>query len=268
MKQLSILLLFVTLFSCGSGNSNDDKIVLTSDFGPPAKLMEHIQKDFKTWWTYHKKYSLLSRDFIPLSEKGKEMEKKDYLKTLATGRYLSIRLYDPDSTVFYQLYPIGPLAAPHIRENIRDDAAAEYERMSWEGDPFPDFEFTDLNGVSYSKEDLKGKTVFFKTWFIGCAPCIAEMPELNALVEHYKDRDDVVFLSVALDKAGPLEKFLTKTQFDYAVIAEQKDFLRNTDLFQTFNAFPTHVVMDKKGLIVKVTSSYEELEYALERMDL
>ena len=230
--------------------------------------MEHIQKDFKTWWTYHKKYSLLSRDFIPLSEKGTEMEKMDYLKALATGKYLSIRLYDPDSTVFYKLYPIDPLAAKYIAENIRDDAAAEYERMSWVGNSFPDFSFTDLNGVQYSKEALKGKTVFFKTWFIGCKPCIAEMPDLNAMVESMKDRENVVFISVALDKAPALQKFLDKTQFDYAVVADQKSFLRNTELFQTFNAFPTHVIMDDKGLIQNVSSTFEEMEYALNKLDL
>lgn len=266
MKQFSLLLLGLLLFSCSS--KSDNKIVLTSDFGPPAKLTEHIQKDFKTWWTYHKKYSLLSRDFTPLDESGRVIKKTAYLKQLATGKYISIRLYDPDSTIFYKLYTMNPQAALYIQDNVKDDAAAEYARMSWEGDPFPDFEFTDLNGVTYRKEDLKGKTVFFKTWFIGCKPCIAEMPDLNAMVAHYKDREDVLFISVALDKAGPLEKFLSKTQFDYAVVADQKKFLRSNEFFQTFNAFPTHVVMDKQGKVAKVTSSYEELEYAVERMEL
>jgi thiol-disulfide isomerase/thioredoxin len=51
----------------------------------------------------------------------------------------------------------------------------------------PDFSFKDLNG-NYKYESMKGKIVVIKCWYIHCAACIKEFPEVNNLVRKYKDR--------------------------------------------------------------------------------
>jgi thiol-disulfide isomerase/thioredoxin len=46
---------------------------------------------------------------------------------------------------------------------------------------------------------MKGKIVVIKCWYIHCAACIKEFPEVNNLVRKYKDRKDIIFISLAED---------------------------------------------------------------------
>lgn len=95
-----------------------------------------------------------------------------------------------------------------------------------------------------------------KTWFIACKPCLEEFPELNELVETYKNNDDIVFISLALDKQEELEKFLLKKPFKYKVIANQKVFIQ--DELKT-NKFPTHIIVDTDGNYLRIPNDADKL---------
>ena len=131
-----------------------------------------------------------------------------------------------------------------------------------EGKKIPKFNFKDLKSKIYNSETTKDKIVVLKFWFIHCQKCVEEMPNLNKLVKKYKDRNDIVFLSLAFDKNEELKKFLTKKAFYYPVVGNQKNYLLQ-DL--EIESFPTHMIINKKGLISKVVNSYEELEIALKK---
>ena len=59
------------------------------------------------------------------------------------------------------------------------------------GKPALPFSVTDINGNNYSLESLKGKVVVINFWFVECKLYIMEMPELNKIVEKYKNKDVV-----------------------------------------------------------------------------
>lgn len=46
----------------------------------------------------------------------------------------------------------------------------------------------------------KAKYIIADFWYTGCGPCRAEIPELNALYDRLKLRDDVLFISVNTDR--------------------------------------------------------------------
>jgi thiol-disulfide isomerase/thioredoxin len=122
------------------------------------------------------------------------------------------------------------------------------------GKPLPDFVFKDILGNTYTPEDIKGKVVVINLWFISCAPCIEEMPELNKLVKEYENNDAVLFLALALDEKGPrLNTFLETHVFNYNIVPDSQDYIIKK--LQT-NSFPTHMVLDKNSNVVFTLSGF------------
>jgi len=111
------------------------------------------------------------------------------------------------------------------------------------------FTATDLDGKSINLKDLEGKIVVVNFWFINCAPCRIEMPELNALVDSFKN-DKIVFIAVALDKQNDLQKFLQTTSFKYRIVGDGGNIAAQYGV----GSYPTHLILDKKGKAVFHTS--------------
>jgi len=88
-----------------------------------------------------------------------------------------------------------------------------YGCYQMEGKQFPKFHYVDLNGNTYTSENTKGKILVLKAWFISCKACVAEMPMLNKLTEEYKNRKDIVFVSIAWDSKKALEAFEKRVGF-------------------------------------------------------
>jgi len=49
------------------------------------------------------------------------------------------------------------------------------------GKPAPDFTLTDINGKNWQLSNLRGKVVFINFWASWCAPCLEEIPSMEAL---------------------------------------------------------------------------------------
>ncbi len=111
------------------------------------------------------------------------------------------------------------------------------------GQSLPDFNFKDINGKEIKLKDLKGKPIVINFWFAGCIPCLAEMPELNALKEKYKN-SDVTFLSMTFEKKSKVITFLKQHPFHFISISDVKEYCDNiTDLY------PLTLFVDKNGII-------------------
>lgn len=113
---------------------------------------------------------------------------------------------------------------------------------------FPDFSLKKLDGSEFNSTSLAGKTAVFNFWFIGCKPCIREMPLLNEVVEQYRNKPDVVFLAPALDEQEKLVQFFNDHTFSYQVLSSAKEFVKTMKI----SSFPTHIIVDSKGLIQEV----------------
>lgn len=130
----------------------------------------------------------------------------------------------------------------------------------------PGFNVTSLAGQKLDLASLKGKVVVLNFWFIGCPPCIAEMPGLNQLVAEFKDKD-VVFIAFARDQEKELREFLPTKPFHYQVIANAET---QHDLYQ-LNMWPTHIIINREGkvaqrLIGGGMNRHEELRRLLNRV--
>ncbi|MFH6935070.1 TlpA family protein disulfide reductase [Flavobacterium sp. FlaQc-30] len=219
-----------------------------------------IQKTFSDWSVYQSKKIMLSRDFKAFDLQSKEISKENFLDQLANGNYIPIRLKSEESVYNYKLFKILPKSDTSIKATINQIGFDALKNYQMEGTAFPKFSFKDLNGNLVTNESMKGKIIVIKCWYIHCTPCIREFPQVNKLVEEYKDRKDIVFISLAEDSAEQLKAFLIRKPLSYAVIPDMKVYMNEA---LQLNSFPTHFILNKEGMIAKVLPNFESLEEAL-----
>lgn len=70
----------------------------------------------------------------------------------------------------------------------------------------------DLNGATQSLAAWKGQPIVVNFWATWCAPCVKEMPELDALQKKYPQ---IKFVGIGVDSAANMQKFVEKVQVSY-----------------------------------------------------
>lgn len=219
-----------------------------------------IQKTYTDWSAYQSKNIMLSRDFVALDPLSKEISKESFLDQLANGNFIPIRLKSSESVYYYKLFQIQPKSDTSIKATINQIGFDASKNFEMEGKAFPKFSFKDLNGNLVSNETMKDKIIVIKCWYIHCTPCIKEFPQVNKLTEEYKDRKDIVFISLAEDSPEQLKTFLARKPLLYSVIPSMKEYMNEA---LQLNSFPTHFILNKEGMIAKVLPNFESLEVAL-----
>lgn len=255
-----LLLSLVILFSCNDGKEQS-KTAIASTKKTEKKFVDY-QTNFKAWWIYHHKNIAFDLDFIPIDQNGDEIQKKEFFSLIKLGLYLIEKKPSVNEVNRYQLVKTDHNIDKSIKTALKFMGLDLLNNLKQEGQPFPQFSFTDINGKEYSNKSIKGKTVLVKCWLIGCAVCVKEFPELNTLVEVYKGREDLIFLSLAKDDDSELIKFLQKKPFSYIVVGNQDDFI-SKDL--SVREFPIHFVINKDGIIERVFQSAQGIENFLDK---
>ena len=141
-----------------------------------------------------------------------------------------------------------------MADGVTDDMDMSMEDDSSE--KFPPFEGSDLDGNPVTSELFKENSVtVVNFWFSSCAPCIAELSELNALNEELKLKGGAV-IGINADTIGGDESMIMEARS----ILEKKGAAYQNIHFSTdseagkltysITAFPTTVVVDRSGRIV------------------
>lgn len=246
----TLLLLLSFLFGC------KNLPVVTSRETPTD-----ILQDFMSFWLYWNHNVKLSRNYIAYDDHNKQMDKLSFVDSLITGKYLPLRIGSEDSLT-YCLYPFSDTTNSRISHTISQYGGYFHKYYLMEGKPAPDFHFVDLNGVVYDPSICKGKIMVLNCWFTKCGACIAEMPQLNQLVNTYKNRKDILFVSLAMDSARKVKDFLSKTRFDYAAVPATESY--QEDSLHIF-MWPTQIIINKKGIISRMMNDYADLATVLKK---
>ena len=127
------------------------------------------------------------------------------------------------------------------KDYSKDD---ENNRKKLKGSTVEDLVMTDIHGNSYTSETLRGKVVIIDFWFVTCAACIQEMPDLNKIKEDF-GTDEVAYFGITFDEKAKVAKFLSRVKYDYTIIADAKNL---TDRFG-IKFYPTTLVIDKQGKV-------------------
>lgn len=162
-----------------------------------------------------------------------------------TGEYY-IKPIDPDNEkTSFILYKLSEKDKQRNLVNIDKMPKPAESKFFKTGESFSKIKTTDMHGNKINTKNLKGKIIAVNYWFTTCIPCVTEMPELNKIVDKYKNDSSVVFISIALDDANTIEKFLKLHPFKYAIIDDGR-FLANDN---NITSYPTNVVVDQNGKV-------------------
>ena len=104
---------------------------------------------------------------------------------------------------------------------------------------------TDVQGKKHSLAIHQGKWVVLNVWATWCAPCIKEMPELEALA---RARTDVVVLGLAADgdNIERLRQFAHALRVSYPIIAGNDEMMRQYKV----RGYPTTFLFNHRGELV------------------
>jgi thiol-disulfide isomerase/thioredoxin len=125
------------------------------------------------------------------------------------------------------------------------------------------FSLTDSHGRVHTLESHAGRWVLVNLWATWCLPCLAEMPDLEALS---KSRNDLVVLGLAVDgqNSARVTRFAEKLAVTYPIIAGNPETARQFGP----RGYPTSILYDPSGrrtLFKEGPVSREEIEALLDR---
>lgn len=110
-----------------------------------------------------------------------------------------------------------------------------------------DLELTAMEGDATSLHEFRGKVIFLNYWATWCPPCIAEMPNIQALYSEYGERDEIVFVMVSLDDDREKARaFIRRKGFTFPVYYLESPRPRSLQS----NIVPATFVINREGKIV------------------
>lgn len=113
-----------------------------------------------------------------------------------------------------------------------------------------DFTLQDLDGNSYTLNDLRGRPVIINFWATWCAPCRVEMPELQAAFEKYEE-DGLVILALDQDEPPDVVHDFFYNEMDLTFTPLLDDGGRVSQLYGVFN-FPSTFFVNANGEITAI----------------
>lgn len=151
---------------------------------------------------------------------------------------------------FLPRYKEVAAAYPDLIERYQAEADKVYATAP--GTPIPYLpELEAVDGSRINMKDLFGKVIYIDVWATWCGPCCAEIPYLEKVVERFKDRDDICFVSLSMDATR--EPWLAKLEKDkpswpqYRLTEEEADkFMKAVG----FDAIPRFFIIAPDGTFV------------------
>jgi len=105
----------------------------------------------------------------------------------------------------------------------------------------------DLTGSPVALKQLLGRPVVANFWATWCAPCVEEMPHLDALS---KSLPNIQFVGIGIDTASNISHFVTKIPVSYPLyVAGHAGIALVRELGNAAGGLPFTVLLDAEGHI-------------------
>jgi len=150
------------------------------------------------------------------------------------------------------------------REGGEGGASASEADSAQPKRPAPSFELESPTGEPITLADQRGKPVVIDFWATWCAPCLLQVPELNAFWKKHRDAADVAVIGVAVDSEGAsvVAPWIAEQGVEYTIALGDEALAREFGVM----GFPTLAIIDADGNIVSLhvgVTKADELEELL-----
>ena len=112
----------------------------------------------------------------------------------------------------------------------------------------PEFKLKEFSGKEVTLESSRGKVILLNFWATWCGPCRAEIPELVALQNRYKDRLQIIGLVVDDDDEGEIRKVISSEGINYPIALADPE---TRFAYGGIAALPTVFVINAEGRVVQ-----------------
>lgn len=163
-------------------------------------------------------------------EQGRAISADEFMQALAGGKAIRVSK-DTDKKIATLM--IGASATAGIPSKVAFET----------GDPVPAITGTDLDGRPVTVRPGGGKYTILSFYFSECAPCIDEVPDLNAFARAH---DDVRMVAVTFDSAAETARFVQQYHLQLQTVSDAQDFVTKAGV----RAYPTLMLVDPMGRFV------------------
>jgi thiol-disulfide isomerase/thioredoxin len=111
----------------------------------------------------------------------------------------------------------------------------------------PDLAYRTLDGELHHVSESKGKVVFLDLWGTWCIQCIAEMPTVQDLYNHYRNDPQVEFLIVSrLDSPSTVRSYARRNHFELPFYVTRDEDVPDS---MYLRQYPATFIYSKNGSI-------------------
>ena len=221
--------------------------------------VNHVPDEIQAYSAYYTNY-LLDKAIAECNAVERKMPVFELLKTRYSG---SVRDKLVGKFLEYN-YRYLPNGEKYLKESLKFVKVPEVHAIiskivtnQSKGAEAYNFRLKNEKGDWVRMEDFKGKVVLIDFWFTGCMPCKwFNKNTLKPVKSHFKDRDDLVIVSISIDK-----------RFDTWIKSVKEGEYTSTDAVNLFTlgegdehpliqhydiqGYPSIMLIDKEGKIAR-----------------
>jgi peroxiredoxin len=151
--------------------------------------------------------------------------------------------------------------SPSLRQKVQ----AELKRLDQVGRPATSFAAEDIKGQALRLEAYRGKYVLLDFWATWCAPCIAELPRLQAAYQAYHNAGfEIIGISLDESKTAIVD-FAKARNLPWRQIHNASS---TADIVEAFGvrSIPATYLIDPEGMIIRLDLRGKVLDQTLRQL--
>lgn len=125
-----------------------------------------------------------------------------------------------------------------------------------------------ISGELVDRNFFRNKITLFNFWFESCPGCVAEIPELNQLVEHF-GKKDFNFVAIGRETDADVQSFMEKHAWQFDPLSNGHVAIE--EVFRPIWGYPTTMVVNQEGRIAAMwrgiyAGNYDQLVEQLDSL--